>query len=132
MAKNQLRDYDKKFLKNDRKKEMSEEEFKKLLEFNIDEFDYTPTEKELSVMGAELQEKEEPKKLVKAVFGSFPYGLRIAMITSDKGKPGKEIAFNNGRYETSNQDEIKFLKEKAKRTYPGQTITLLQEIHEEE
>ena len=28
MAKNQLRDYDKKFLKNDRKKEMSEEQRK--------------------------------------------------------------------------------------------------------
>ena len=127
MAKNQLRDYDKKFLKNDRKKEMSEEEFKKLLEFNIDEFDYTPTEEEMEILGAELKEK----KLVKAVFGSFPYGLRTAMQTATKGKPGKEIAFNNGKYTTSNIDEIEFLKEKAKRPYPGQRITLLQEIYEE-
>ena len=125
---NQLKSFNKKFIAKKDAKALPEEEYIKLLKFNIDEFDYTPTEEEMSALGVELEEK----KLVKAVFGSFPYGLRIAMKTAGKGKPGKEISFSNGKYTTSNPDEIKFLKEKAKHPYPGQIITLLEEIYEGE
>ena len=83
-----------------------------------------PIDEEILILGT------ESKKLVKAIFGGFPVGLRTTMKTADEGERGKEIAFENGKYETTVLDEIKFLKEKAKHPYPGQKVTLLEEIYE--
>ena len=121
---NQLKGFDKKFISKKDAKELPEEEYIKLLEFNIDEFDYAPTDEEMSILVT------ESKKLEKAIFGGFPLGLRTTMKTADEGERGKEIAFNNGKYETSNLEEFNFLKDKAKHPYPGQTVTLLEEIYE--
>lgn len=117
----QLRDKKGKYISNETLEKMDKKELDEIVEYNIKKYDWKPDDEEGKKTEDDTKAAEKPAAPKTMIFGSTPAGLRIK-------QDGFDIEFNEGRYTTSDEKEIEFLKDKAEnRNTPFSKVAFLGE-----